>query len=133
MREYATTTEVWPTNPPANADSLLTLASLLVEDATKTAFYQTDTDGYPASGAIRGLFRDATAAQAMFWADQGIDPARGPTGIKRQATSKSLGGASFSYESSGRNDQLEALTELCPLAYLLLDRVGLLNGQPVRT
>lgn len=109
---------------PDNAEDVLLLASRLVYEATVTAFYRTTTDGMPADPAVRDLLRRATIAQAAHWADLDIDPTQGAAGVtsKRQATSKSIGSASVSYQagSTSEQDQVAALTTLCPIAVAIL-------------
>lgn len=138
MRTYATAedlaAEPW-NSTPTNAASLLRSASTLIEAKTLTAIYRTTPDGYPASAAVRNIFKDAACAQASYWAANDLDPAAGPVkeATKRQAASKSIGGASISFESSqsGAQARVAALTELSPEAYNILNNVGLLNGLPV--
>jgi hypothetical protein len=137
MRVYATVDETWPTvEPPANADSLLLLASALVEDATKTAVYPTDAEGYPSNTGTAQVFADATKAQALFWQEQGLDPAAGAAKVASASspTSKTIGSASLNYSVSlieaGTQAQITALFELCTLAYWHLK--PFLDGQAVR-
>lgn len=134
MRIYATENElaVWltPDPVPANAAGLLRSASGLIRSETKRARYATDTDGYPRDTRVRGAFRDATMAQAKFWADHGIDPSLGAAGVKPAAASKSIGGASISYSlyAATAEARANAAGTLAPDAYYILDDAGLLSG-----
>lgn len=141
MRIYATTEDLtnWitPATAPDNAASLLRSASTLIENRTVNAIYDTDADGYPESNSVRVIFRDATCAQAHYWAVNDLDPAAGPTAEfgKRQAISKNISGASIGYSVSlietGTQSRVAALTGLAPETYSILNNVGLLNGIPV--
>lgn len=119
-------------NPPENAADMLLIASLLVRRHTVTAFYRTDEMGMPRDEGMRALFRAATVAQVEFWVAHDIDPVRGAIGItgSTQVSSKSIGSASVSYDSSAteRNvaDRLASLDCLCPTAAAILD--GLPRG-----
>ena len=128
MRVYATAEDLdeWDQwEPPIESpERLLRAASALVEDATLTAIYSTDRDGYPVDPAVRDAFRDATCAQAAQWHRLGIDPDQGAAGVTRQAqvTGKSIGSASLSYATPGRatDDMAAAATQLAPLAATIL-------------
>lgn len=74
QRVYATTADLanfLQDVPPANARKLLVQASRDIERATKTAIYDTDTNGFPTDAAVLAAFRDATCAQAEWWAETG--------------------------------------------------------------
>ena len=112
------------TDPPENIESQICLASALVEDATLTAFYSVDADGVPTNEDIRARFKAAVVAQVGFWAELGINPVLGVTGIEseRVASSKSIGSASITLESSERSSlaKSNALTVLGPDAISVL-------------
>ena len=93
MLIYATPTDLaaWTgTAAPANATQLLRSASLLVQEATNNAYYDTppDTSGGQSSGsynyyrpdalpsdpAVAAVLNEATCIQAAAWAALGIDP-----------------------------------------------------------
>lgn len=137
MRIYATTEELtaWlaPTPAPANAVGLLRSASGLIRSETKTAIYATDTLGYPSDVTTRAAFKDATCAQAKFWADHKIDPSLGAAGVAPLAASKSIGGASIQYSTyvSTAEARANAAGVLGPDAWYILNDAGLL-GNPVR-
>ena len=134
MRIYATPEELtaWlaPTPAPADAAGLLRSASGLIRSETKTALYATDADGYPSDPGIRAAFKDATCAQAKFWADHTIDPALGPAGVTPAATSKSIGGASISYGTDPATAAARAGLPgvMAPDAWYILNDAGLLGG-----
>lgn len=134
MRIYATEAELaeWSGDgAPANAGALLRSASGLVRSETKTAVYATDADGYPADTALRAVFREAVCAQAKFWADHKINPSLGAAGVAPAAVSKSIGGASITYESGATAAKAEAVAGLAPEAYYILADAGLLGGSVV--
>lgn len=81
MRVYATEAdyEVWvgadesgaTVTVPADIDRQLARASLDVEQATLTAVYQVDSDGFPTVAAVEDALRDATCAQVEWWQSTG--------------------------------------------------------------
>lgn len=88
---------------PAEPEALrlLTAASKEVILATRTAVYQVDGSGYPSNTAIRAAFRDATCAQALWWA---ISPGE-ETGTADDYDSVSIGSVRLSKKSgSGGRD-----------------------------
>ncbi|WP_457948304.1 hypothetical protein ACTAQI_20320 [Pseudarthrobacter sp. alpha12b] len=137
MKVYATEAELsaWmtPATVPANAAALLRSASGLVRSSTKMATYGTDADGYPTNTALRTAFRDATTAQAQYWADLGIDPSKGAAGVAPLAASKSIGGASINYSvyATTAEARAGAAGVLGPDAFYILEEAGLLSGSPV--
>lgn len=112
------------TDPPENAESQIRLASSLVDDATLTAFYTVDAEGLPIDEDIRSRFKAAVVAQVGYWSELGVNPALGVAGVssERVATSKSIAGASISYESGERSslEKSNALTVLGPEAMAVL-------------
>jgi hypothetical protein len=130
MRIYATTEELadWVDPLPENAAGLLRSASGLVRSETRTAVYATDAGGYPTDTALRTAFRDAVCAQVKFWADLKVDPSTGAAGVKPAAASKSIGGASITYETGATVAKVEALNAMAPDAWLALSDAGLLGG-----
>ena len=137
MKQYATEAELsaWmePAPAPENAAALLRSASGLVRSSTKMATYGTDADGYPTDTALRTAFRDATTAQAKYWADLGIDPSKGAAGVAPLAASKSIGGASINYSvyATTAEARAGAAGVLGPDAFYILEEAGLLSGSPV--
>lgn len=137
MLVYATEADLqaWiGTDPlPANAAGLLRSASNLVRSSTKMAVYTVDTAGYATVTATREAFRDATTAQAKYWADLGIDPSKGAAGVAPLAASKSIGGASINYSvyAATAEARAGAAGVLGPDAFYILEGAGLLSGRPV--
>lgn len=85
----------------ANADDLLSEASLHVRRAIRTSVYRTDADGFPTREIERDAVHDATVLQAaalhsIKWS-KGTSIATEKPGIQ----SKSMGGASVTYEAGG--------------------------------
>ncbi|TQJ60484.1 hypothetical protein FBY30_2752 [Arthrobacter sp. SLBN-83] len=132
MKLYATEAELsaWmsPAAPPENAAALLRSASSRIRTETRSARYATDADGYPTDTALRQAFREAVCAQVKFWADHQVDPALGRAGVTPAATSKSIGGATITYEQGATAAKVEAVEGLAPDAYYLLADAGLLGG-----
>lgn len=122
------------TEAPVNAASLLRHASTLVESATVNAIYPTDVDGYATGDATAVAFLEATAAQAAFWAANGLDPAGGSLAEmgKGHATSKSIKGASVGYSvtlvEANNLARQQALRGLCEEAWSILSNAGLITA-----
>lgn len=131
---YASGTDftTWSGTPaPANIDSLLRSASLLVRGATIASIYSTDANGIPSDGRVLAAFRDATCAQAAMWVAAGIDPVGGGVASSAPVRSKKLGSGSVDYDTSV-NASVTAFTakqaasrELCAEAYMILRQAGL--------
>jgi len=136
MRIYATASDVqeWTGQaPPDNVVPLLRSASALVEDATMLAVYPVDTSGMPRHADHSAAFRDATCAQVAFWATNDLDPTTGELVEvgKRVASSKSIKGASVSYDASdmarAKQARVDALITLCAAAFQILRNAGLIS------
>ena len=118
------------TDPPENIDTMIVLASRLVEDATLTAFYTVDADCVPTNDDIRARFKAATVAQVNYWQELGIKPGQGAAGITEEGrvSTKSIGSESVSYEfrnaQQNMNDRLAALTNLGPEALAILGHLA---------
>lgn len=130
---YATPDDLttWTGQPaPDNAEQLIRAASMLVRGATRTAVYATTPGGLPRDEDTLEAFRDATCAQAAWWAAQGIDPDN-PHGGPRVAQSKSIGSASVTYADS--TDILAAraaaANSLGSAALTILTDAGLTGGR----
>jgi hypothetical protein len=137
MRTYATPADLstWTgTTAPENVVGLLRSASTLVEQATRNALYPTDSQGLPSLPEQATVFRDATCAQAAYWAANDLDPAAGTLAVEsvRVASSKSIKGASVSYDAAdtakAKQARVDALTRLCGEAYGILDNAGLVSA-----
>lgn len=102
--------------PPEDLDHLLTRASELIDDYTRTAVYAIDSVTFlPTDTDIIAAFRDATCAQVEFWltSDEEED-------ILGAISGASVGGVSF---------QAPALT-LAPRAARFLRNAGLYSADP---
>lgn len=138
MRVYATTDDLftgWDWDQHfRDPDGLLRQASALVEWYTSGAIYGTDRDGYPVHGPIRAAFRDATVAQARFWAVHGLDPSGEGLDVVAApvAASKTIRGASVSYDTGAAREaqaaRVQALTRPCHAAYTILWSAGLVTA-----
>lgn len=119
--------------PPADATVLLRTASGLVASAIASARYATDGDDLPTDPRKRDAVRDATMEQASAWAIHGLDPRKGAAQVERRVSSKSIGPASWSYESGSAADAaMDALASgerLTSAALGILDAAGLLSGR----
>jgi len=115
---------------PVNASLLLRKASGLVSDATKAAVYETTSDGLASDPAVADALRTATLQQAEAWALNGIVPGT-LAATKQRVASKSLGGASVSYEANAEAvaaaNALASGEELVGDAYRTLRAAGLLS------
>lgn len=137
MRVYATEADLasWTgKDAPANAAVLLRHASTLVEGATRNAVYRTDGLGMPTVSTVAGAFESATCAQVAFWAANNLDPTAGalPIAGEKVAASKSIKGASVSYDTqaaqASKEARIAALQFLCLEAWQILDNEGLITG-----
>lgn len=107
-----------PSEPEATR--LLTSASKEIRNATKTAIYDTDTDGYPTDTEVRQAFRDACCAQALWWLDNpGLE-----TGAAVQYQSVSIGSVTLSRGNSAG----ATLPRFAPMAGTELANAGVLPG-----
>ena len=73
---YATTTQLANAlheAPPLNSVQLLTDASRALDDALKTAVYDTDDDGMPTNADVAAAFAEAVCAIVEWWGETG-DP-----------------------------------------------------------
>ncbi|WP_162989184.1 hypothetical protein [Glutamicibacter nicotianae] len=136
MRIYATAADVqeWTGQaPPDNVVPLLRSASGLVEEATMLAVYAVDSDGMPRNAGHATAFKEATCEQVAFWAANGLDPSAGELVEvqKRVASSKSIKGASVSYDAAdtarAKQARVDALRALCTSAFSILRNAGLIN------
>jgi hypothetical protein len=136
---YATPADMaaWTAQPaPLNATQLLRSASILVTRFTGTAFYQTDTTGLPTDAGIAEAFKDATTAQAAFWAAANIDPASAGFATSGILSSKKIGSASLTYDVAGAgsvqafNERRRMASSLCDEAVNILQQQGLYTNGP---
>lgn len=126
---YATAVDLadWTKTPaPDNADILLREASILVADACLADIYDTTPDHMPTDPSLRDAMRDATCAQAAFWAQHGIDPTAGRAGMTEVVTASSIDGASVSTNAGELEAaKAESLDGLIPSAVRILRTAGL--------
>lgn len=136
-RVYATEADLmtWTGNPaPENAVSLLRAASSLVEDAALLAYYPTDRAGLPTHPAHVTAFMEATCQQTAYWVANGLDPAAGELSEqdKKIASSKSIKGASISYDSADaaatKQARMLALLTLATSSFVILRNAGLITA-----
>lgn len=136
---YATSADLaaWTTQTaPANAVTLLRRASALVRKHTAVLFYATDVNGLPTDAVTLQAFKDATCAQAGFWAANNLDPAGGGLTQTGVLTNKRIGSASLSYDVAGAGSvaayqaRIDATSELCEEAVDILQQAGLNLTQP---
>lgn len=86
---------------PVNAEMLIKRASRLVATATRGAIYTVDDNDLPVDLTLLAALNEATLAQTTAWYLNDIDPRKGVGGANDVAiASKSLGGASVSYQNS---------------------------------
>lgn len=110
------------------ATRMLTSASKDIRRATKTAIYETDTDGYPTDTAIRQAFQDATCAQALWWiANPGEED-----GTAGQYANVSIGSLSLS-RGAGSSSASGGGSRLASKAETELRDAGVLAGSIVQT
>lgn len=131
---YAASTDLatWTgTTAPANATVLLRSASILVRDETAAAFYAADTTGLPTDAATLQAFKDATCAQAAFWAANGIDPTAGALPTAGVLRGKKIGSASLDYDTAAAvspavlQARIDSVTSLVPEAASILRAAGI--------
>lgn len=135
------------TAPPDNAVTLIRSASLLVQDATSNAYYDTvpdlsgqvssgsynyyQPDALPSDPAVAGALRDATCIQAAAWAALGIDPTLAGVVKPSVASQKHIGTASITYADAGAAAAAKMATvdQLVPEAVRLLTQAHLISTQ----
>ncbi|MEU4178198.1 hypothetical protein [Streptomyces sp. NPDC026589] len=123
-RVYATPEQLADaTGQPAPADAvrLLTRASEDVEDALRTAIYDTDATGMPTDPDVRDALAAATCAQVEYVTAQGGDD----TGAAGQWDSVSIGPVAMSGRKGG---PVGSAVDIGPRALRTLTRAGLLPG-----
>ncbi|WNM65418.1 head-to-tail adaptor [Microbacterium phage Phonegingi] len=117
----------------ANADDLLAEASLHVRRAIRAAVYSTSADGMPTRESTRDALHDATVLQAAALHAIGWTKGTSLATDKPTVASKSLGGASVTYESGGgaAGAARRALVDgdLAASAIQVLEDGGLLSTQ----
>lgn len=110
---------------PKRAELLLKLASRMVYQATKTAWYRVDSNGMPTNEVVREAFREATCLQVLEWQLAGLDPLAGVVGQSAGVKASSIDGARVEYSETSEEAMQRALTRLCGSAYATLNVLGL--------
>lgn len=115
---------------PANLAMLLQAGSLAVRTYTSVTVYHVDDAGKPTNPFILQAFKDATCAHATAMDALGIDPAKGGVVEQNTYSSKSISGASFTFNTAEQTDIVElkqriAAGVLAPTARAILDAAGL--------
>lgn len=113
----------------ANAADLLARASADVRRATRAAVYRVDGDQFATHAPTRDALHDATIIQAAALYSIGWTKTTAPTPAKARVVSKSLGGASVTYDKSDEQRRAEALADgdLDGYAVQVLEDAGLLS------
>jgi hypothetical protein len=120
-RVYATTTDwanILHEAPPLNAVQLLTDASRALDDALRTAVYDTDADGLPTEPAVAEAFAEAVCRIVEWWGETGD-----PVGADGGWDSVSAGPVSLSRGSGSAAAAPIAAGTLPPRALAALQRV----------
>ncbi|WEV41635.1 hypothetical protein OZX57_06495 [Bifidobacterium sp. ESL0682] len=119
---------------PQNLDSLLNAGSLAVREYTALCVYPVDGQGLPTGRRAKEAMRDATCAHATAMLQLDIDPDRGGAVDTRTKTSKSINGASITYNKNEQDSEAEARLQvaqgIAPTARRILDAAGMSGGSP---
>lgn len=115
---------------PDGASGLLDRASRLVDRALISAVYKVDDQGNPTDSGKLQAVQDATCEQVSSWITAGVDPAGAGLVAKSAIASKSLDGASVSYDNSlsasvaAMKSRQRASAVLCDQSMLILQQAG---------
>lgn len=116
----------------ADAEQLLARASGVIREATKTAFYRVEDDGWtPKDTIIKNAFHDATILQAAGYSRAGVKPGDLAATQTGGIVSKSLGGRSVTYAQDATIAAAKTALlngALTPEATFVLSRGGLLTS-----
>lgn len=118
-RVYATTAQAWPTDPPANADLILRVASRVVDHLLVGRVYDVDTDSLPTDTDVAQALQDATVTIAHEMVDQGTLDSGGAT----EWQSVSIGSVSLSGPIGSSNLTVGGVP-VPPTALIYLSDVG---------
>jgi len=130
---YAEPTDLtsWLGEIPADAQSLLLKASLLVAKATRFDRYDADDNRIPTAPVVREAFRNATCQQVVSWKAAKVNPFGGLTGQSPQIASQSADGGSVSYTNLPTPQDIAKVTgELCAESLIILQLDGLGSRTP---
>jgi len=115
---------------PANVGRMIRKASSLVSHAIRGAVYAVDAEDVPVDVKQREALAEAVSAQVAAWVDNGVDPIS-PGTVAQRVASKSLGGASVTYEADAYKTaylaQLAVADSLVGDAVRILDAAGMLS------
>ena len=115
---------------PANVGRMIRKASGFVAYAVRGAVYAVDAEDLPVDAKKREALSEAVSAQVAAWVDNGVDPIS-PGVVEQRVASKSLGGASVTYEvDAGKvayRAQLATANSLVGDAMRILDAAGMLT------
>ncbi|MDF7641729.1 hypothetical protein PT279_09050 [Bifidobacterium sp. ESL0784] len=119
---------------PENLESLLNAGSLAVREYTALCVYPVDQKGMPTGQRAKEAMRDATCAHATAMLQLDIDPAKGGVIDTRTKASKSINGASITYNKGEQDSEAEARLQvaqgIAPTARRILDAAGMSGGSP---
>lgn len=119
-RLYATPEQAWPTDPPANADLILRLASRVVDHLLVGRVYAVDTDSMPTHPDVVQALQDATVTIAHECVERGTLEAGGTA--EWQAVS--IGSVSLSGRVETDGTVMVAGIPVPPVALIFLGDVG---------
>ncbi|TIH33682.1 hypothetical protein [Subtercola vilae] len=117
---------------PANAANLLRSATILVLDATESAYYAIDPlTGLATNAQTKQALNDATCIQVAAWLAFGYDPLSGGVMVAGVASSSGIGSARETYADAlfAAQAKADAVTGLVPEATRVLRRKNLLVPQ----
>jgi hypothetical protein len=115
---------------PANMQILLRSASAMVQDATSTAYYETDPlTGLPTDTQVSGALTAATCAQAAAWDALGYNPLLGGVADQAVLSATSIGTAHINYADGAlvAAARSAAISGLVPDAVRVLELSNLLT------
>ncbi|WP_336633588.1 MULTISPECIES: hypothetical protein [unclassified Microbacterium] len=115
--------------PEEDMNARLRRASGQVESYVRTARYATDPDGYPTDPAIADALRDATCAQADYWAETDDPTGGGAVAGPVKIGSVSLGGTAV----GGASSRSAADTRRADEAVIILRNAGLIASATKHT
>lgn len=112
---------------PPNATPLLRSASLIITDATSTAFYAVDNAGVPTDTVTLQAFKDATCSQAAAMMTLDIDPLAGGVLTSGAESLVRIGSAEIRYGDDvlAATAKSKALQSIIPEAKLILEQAGI--------
>lgn len=128
-RVYATPTDyvAWTgQEPPGGIRRLLLRASRMVDKMLRTAIYPVDVDGLPTDLRHAAAIRDATSAQAEWFAETGDT-----TGVLSRYQSVGIGSVSLTRGSTSSGPSTGEDQLYAPAALDALRSAGLLGGRPL--